>query len=225
MICNSPYTEKLVRPRARKTWLIRTRSGRSFLIRRHRPGSATLCTGECGGHLSRKRQLELLDVAEALHRQGLKFEFRFIGFTHTATAAYTEAFRRRIKPMEAAGYARYGGSPGESGLHQWYDTAAGMVHFPTEDAARMVVLEGLGRDLKFFGARVGGIVDSAGPMPAAELFAPDDWPGLTAAIARWIENGCPPPAGAAALMRERYHPEVFARQHLKVYHEALNTCS
>jgi glycosyltransferase involved in cell wall biosynthesis len=102
---------------------------------------------------------------------------------------------------------------------------AAMVHFPTEESFGMVVLEGLGRDLKFFGARVGGIVDMAQDMPGAELFAPDDWPGLTAAIARWIAGGHPRPTGAAALIRERYHPETIARRHVEIYRELLATSS
>jgi glycosyltransferase involved in cell wall biosynthesis len=166
--------------------------------------------------------LELLDVAEALHRQGLKFEFRFIGFTHTATTAYTEAFQRRIKPMEAAGYARYGGAPGESELLHCYDSASAMVHFPTEESFGMAVLEGLGRDLKFFGAHVGGIVDIAKDMPGVELFAPNDWAGLTAAIARWIAQGHPRSIGTAAIIRERYQPEAMARRHVEIYQELLN---
>jgi glycosyltransferase involved in cell wall biosynthesis len=156
--------------------------------------------------------LELLDVAEALHRQGLKFEFRFVGFTHPAAAAYTEAFLERIKPMESAGYARYAGAPADSELIHDYDRAAALVHFPTEESFGMVVLEGLGRELKFFSARVGGIV---------ELFAPDDWPGLTAAIARWIAGGHPRPTGAAALIRKRYDPEAIARRHVEIYRELL----
>jgi glycosyltransferase involved in cell wall biosynthesis len=221
VFCNSSYTEKLVRPRARKTWLMPHPLRQAFLDPAPDAGPRPCVLLNVGTISPRKRQLELLDVAEALHRQGLKFEFRFIGFTHTAIAAYTEAFQKRIKPMAAAGYARYGGAPGESELRQWYDAAAAMVHFPTEDAAPMVVLEGLGRDLKFFGARVGGIVDSAGNMPAAELFAPDDWPGLTASIARWIAQGHPRPVGNVALIRERYHPIALAKRHVEIYREVI----
>jgi glycosyltransferase involved in cell wall biosynthesis len=221
VLCNSSYTEHLVRPRARKTWLMPHPLRQSFLEPAPDPGPRPCVLLNVGTISPRKRQLELLDVAEALHRQGLKFEFRFIGFTHTATAAYTEAFLKRIEPMTAAGYARYGGAPGEDELRQWYDGASAMVHFPTEDAAPMVVLEGLGRDLKFFGARVGGIVDSAGPMPAAELFAPDDWPGLTAAIARWIAQGHPRPVGNNAIVREKYLPVALAKRHVEIYREVL----
>jgi glycosyltransferase involved in cell wall biosynthesis len=221
VFCNSSYTEKLVRPRARRTWLMPHPLRQAFLDPAPDAGPRPCVLLNVGAISPRKRQLELLDVAEALHRQGLKFEFCFIGFTHPTGEADTEAFRTRIKPMEAAGYARYGGAPGESELLHWYDAAAAMVHFPTEDAAPMVVLEGLGRDLKFFGARVGGIVDSTRDMPGAELFAPDDWPGLTAAIARWIAQGHPRPIGNAALIRERYHPIALAKRHIEIYREVL----
>ena len=221
VFCNSSYTEKLVRPRARKTWLMPHPLRQTFLEPAPDPSPRPCVLLNVGAISPRKRQLELLDVAEALHQQGLKFEFRFIGFTHPSAAADNEVFRRRIKPMEEAGYARYGGAPGENELIKWYDGASAMVHFPTEDAAPMVVLEGLGRELKFFGARVGGIVDTAGDMPGAELFAPDDWPGLTAAIARWIAQGHPRPIGNNALIRERYHPIALAKRHVDIYREVI----
>ena len=169
----------------------------------------------------RKRQLELLDVAEALRRRGLEFEFRFIGFTYAANAGYVTAFKKRIEPMAAAGYARYLGAPTDQELVGHFDAVAGFVHFPTEEAFGNVAVESLARDLKFFGARVGGITDIAGGVPGVELFAPDDWVGLTSAIARWIQQGHPRPGDAARIMRNRYHPEIIARQHLEIYREVL----
>ena len=64
-------------------------------------------------------------------------------------------------------------------------------------------------------------MDSAGPMPAAELFAPDDWPGLTAAIARWITQGHPRPIGNAAIIRERYEPVTLAKRHVEIYRDVI----
>jgi glycosyltransferase involved in cell wall biosynthesis len=221
VFCNSSYTEKLVQSRARKTWLMPHPLHQAFLDPPPDPRTRPCVLLNVGVISPRKRQLELLDVAEALHRQGLKFEFRFVGYIYNRSNPYVVSFLDRIRPMEAAGYARYDGSPGKGELLQCYDAAAAMVHFPTEDAAPMVVLEGLGRDLKFFGARVGGIVDSAGPMPAAELFAPDDWPGLRAAIARWIAQGHPRPVGNAALIRERYDPVTLAKRHVDIYRELI----
>jgi len=169
----------------------------------------------------RKRQLELLDMVEKLHRRGLKFEFHFIGFAYSATNSYTKAFLERIKPMEAAGYARFLESLPDRELIRCYNSAAGVVHFPTEEAFGNVVVESLARNLKFFGSRLGGIVDIAAGAPGAELFERDDWTGLTDAIQRWIEAGSPRPLGAAALIRERYHPEIIARRHLEIYREVL----
>jgi glycosyltransferase involved in cell wall biosynthesis len=225
VFCNSSYTEALVRPRARRIWRVPHPLRQAFLDPPPNPEPRPCILLNVGVISPRKRQLELLDVAEALHRQGLKFEFRFVGITYPAAAAYTEAFLKRIKPMESAGYARYLGTPPDDELLHYYDSAAAMVHFPTEESFGMVVLEGLGRDLKFFGAQLGGIVDLAKDMPGAELFAPDDWPGLTAAIAHWIAGGHPRPTGTAALIRERYHPETIARRHVEIYRELLNLSS
>jgi glycosyltransferase involved in cell wall biosynthesis len=220
VFCNSVYTEALVRPRARRTWRVPHPLRQTFLDPPPNAGPRPCILLNAGVISPRKRQLELLDVAEALHRQGLKFEFHFVGYVNPGDA-YVTAFQKRIQPMEEAGYARFWGTPADSELLHYYDSAAAMVHFPTEESFGMVVLEGLGRELKFFGARLGGIVDIAKDMPGAELFAPDDWPGLTAAIARWIAGGHPRPAGTAALIRERYHPETIARRHVEIYRELL----
>ncbi len=223
VICNSVYTEGLVRPRARKTWVIYV-GLRSVSLGPYTHTGPRQCALVIAGVISqRKRQLELLDVAEALHRRGLKFEFRFVGFMFDSSDPYAGSFLKRIKPMEAAGYARYLGGPSNSEMVRCFDAAAGMVHFPTEEAFGCVVAEGLARDLKFFGARVGGIVEITNGAPGAELFASDDWTGLTNAIARWIEEGYPQPVGATALMRKRYHPEVIARQHVEIYREVLSS--
>jgi len=220
VFCNSTYTESLVRPRARRTWLAPHALRPEFfapLPAKVRPPILL----NAGVISPRKRQRELLDVAENLHRRGLKFELRFIGLIHPAANDYAQGFRERIGPMEAAGYARYLGELPDSALVDCYDSAAGVVHFPTEEAFGNVVAESLGRELKFFGSRLGGIVDIAASAPGAELFAREDWAGLTDAIERWIKQGCPRPNGAAALMRERYHPTVIARRHLEIYREVL----
>lgn len=221
VLCNSAYTEELARPRARRVWRMPHAMRPTFMEpppdARPRPCSL-LITGVI---TERKRQLELLDVAETLHRRGLKFEFRFIGFTYAASSGYVTAFHERIKPMTAAGYARYLGAPTDAELVGHFDAVAGMVHFPTEEAFGNVVVEALARDLKFFGARLGGIVDIADGVPGVELFDKNDWAGLTAAIARWIEQGHPRPVEAAKIMRDRYHPQTIARQHLEIYREVL----
>jgi glycosyltransferase involved in cell wall biosynthesis len=220
VLCNSAYTEGLVRPRARETWLVPHALRLQFLDPPPDTGARAPLLLNVGVITPRKRQLELLDVAEKLHRRSLKFEFHFIGHASPGDP-YVAAFLERIKPMEAAGYARFLGLQPDSELVRCCDSVAGMVHFPTEEAFGNVVVESLSRDLKFFGSRVGGIVDIATGAPGAELFERDDWAGLADAIERWIKAGCPRPQGAAAFIRGRYHPSVIARRHMEIYREVL----
>jgi glycosyltransferase involved in cell wall biosynthesis len=170
----------------------------------------------------RKRQLELLEVAQILHQRGLQFECHFIGRINPAEP-YAAAFLERLKPLEAAGCARHLGERPAEELIRHFDAASGLVHFPSEEAFGLVVAEALARDLKFFGADLGGIKDIAREAPGAELFAENDWAGLTGAIARWIQQGHPRPTEAAAVMRRRYAPEVIARRHLEIYREVLES--
>ena len=99
--------------------------------------------------------------------------------------------------------------------------AAALIHFPTEEAFGLVVAEGLARNVKFFGASVGGVVEIADSVDGAELFAPNDFAGLENGIARWLATDCPAPRNAAEIMRQRYYPEVIARRHLEIYREIL----
>jgi len=158
-------------------------------------------------------------VVPTLHSRGLRCEFRFVG--PAPDDAYVHAFQERLKPMAAAGMACYLGFPSHADLVRHFDRVAGMIHFPTEEAFGSVVAEAFARDLKMFGSRTGGIVEIAQGMPGAELFATEDWPGLTEAVGRWIQAGCPNGAGCARIATERYDPEFYVRQHLDVYREVL----
>jgi glycosyltransferase involved in cell wall biosynthesis len=220
VLCNSIYTEGLIRGRTPKTWLAPHALRNAFFDPPPDPGPRPCVLLSAGVVCPRKRQLELLDVAETLYRRGLKFEFRFIGFIASAEP-YAAAFLEKIKSVEAKGYARFLGAVPENELVSCYDSVTGVIHFPTEEAFGNVVGEALARNLKFFGADLGGIKDIARETPGAELFARDDWAGLTEALARWIEAGHPRPAEAAAIMRQRYHPEVVARRHLEIYRDIL----
>jgi glycosyltransferase involved in cell wall biosynthesis len=221
VIANSRYTEDLVKGRAKKTWLIYPGLRGVFLQPPTNPGPRACALIIAGVVTRRKRQLELLDIAEQLHRRGLKFEFRFIGYMADPQESYTAAFLERLRPMEKAGYARYLGSPTHDGMVRAFDGASGMIHFPTEEAFGSVVAEGFARDLKFFGSRTGGIIEISAGAPGAELFELNDWNGLMESVARWIQAGHPLANGNAELMRQRYHPEVYVRQHIDVYRQVL----
>jgi glycosyltransferase involved in cell wall biosynthesis len=131
VMCNSQYTERLVRSRAKKTWVVYPGLRSLFLQPPTRTGPRDCALVIAGIISPRKRQLELLNVAEALHRQGLKFEFRFVGINRCPDEPYAAAFVQRIKSMESTGCVRYLGAPSHSEMVRCFDAASGMIHFPT----------------------------------------------------------------------------------------------
>lgn len=224
VFCNSEYTEQLVKPRAQKTWRVPNAIREPFFDAANTaapPGKCILIN--IGVVSERKRQVELLDVAKRLHERGLQFELHFIG--GFAIGDYGDVFRERIKEAEAKGYARHLGMKSTAELIACCDAAHGLIHFPSEEAFGLVVAEAMARELKFFGARVGGIIDISKDVPGAELFAVNDWDALTDGIAKWIQQGHPRSADCARIMRERYHPLVVARRHAEIYREVLSTAS
>jgi glycosyltransferase involved in cell wall biosynthesis len=221
VFCNSEHTERLVRPRARRTWRVPNAVREEFF---GPPSGVTvnrkktlINVGVIGPG---KRQLDLLNVAENLRHAGLDFEFVFVGYA-APTNTYTQDFLKRIKPMQEAGYARYVGLKPVNELITLLDGSDAMVHFPPEESFGLVVAEAIARNLKLFADRVGGIVDIANAVPGAELFERDDWAGLTSAIGNWLKSGAPRPTEVAHIMRQRYHPEVIALRHIEIYQEVL----
>jgi glycosyltransferase involved in cell wall biosynthesis len=222
VFCNSAYTEDFVRPLAKTTWRVPNALRRDFF---ELPPNPSATPRKCillnvGAICERKRQLQILDAAQHLRRKNLDFEIHFIGRLNPSEA-YAAEFLKRIKLLETEGWARHSGEMPTAELIRHFDSAAGLIHFPSEEAFGLVVAESLARGLKFFGARLGGISEIAHGVDGAELFGENDWEGLTEAIARWINNGNPIAPAAGLQMRERYHPQVIARRHLEIYREVL----
>jgi glycosyltransferase involved in cell wall biosynthesis len=224
VFCNSEYTEGLVKPRAHRTWRVPNPVREPFFAPGVPTGPAKCRLLNVGLVTPRKRQLDLLTVAEQLHRDGLEFELHFIGEAPPSTS-YATQFLQRIKPMEAKGFVRYVGTKTVDELVKYFDASSALLHFPAEEAFGLVVAEALARNLKFFGAKLGGIKDIAAYAPGAELFDTEDWSALRQSISRWIKTGAPRPTGAAELMRSRYHPDLIARRHLEIYREVLSNPS
>ena len=222
VFCNSAYTENLVAPRARKIWRVPNALRPEFFAAppptRNSAAPVLLNVGVVQPY---KRQRELLAVAGNLHRRGLKFEMWFAGDPAVHTE-YGAAFARQLAAAQTAGYARHLGKLSTPQLIAAMDAAAALLHFSAEEAFGLVVAEALARNLKFFGAATGGVVDIATGVDGAALFPGDNFTVLENAIADWIKAGCPPPPAAAQTMRERYHPETIAQRHLEIYREVLN---
>jgi glycosyltransferase involved in cell wall biosynthesis len=101
------------------------------------------------------------------------------------------------------------------------DSASALIHVPAEEAFGLVVAEALARNLKFFGSKVGGIVDIVEGIEGAEVFEPEDGSGLEEAILKWLAAKGPKIKNGAKQVAQRYHPRVIAQRHLEIYQEVL----
>ena len=221
VFCNSAYTQNLVSPRTPRTWRVANALRLAFFSPLPESvSSAVPVLLNIGVAEPRKQQLELLALAHRLHQRGCRFEMQFAG-TLTGHSAYLAAFTRELARAEKAGYARHLGKLSTVELVAAMDAASALVHFPIEEAFGLVVAEALARNLKFFGAATGGVVDIAQGVEGAELIESHNFAALETAIAQWLRAGCPRPLNAAPIMRQRYHPEVIARRHLEIYREVL----
>jgi glycosyltransferase involved in cell wall biosynthesis len=225
VFCNSLYTENMVLPRAQKTWRVPNAVRAPFYspLPSH-PQNARPILLNVGVVEPRKRQKEILRMAQNLWERGLRFEIHFIGLVSPGVA-YDDEFLQELAVAQTAGYARHLGRLQTDQLIATMDAADALVHFPTEESFGLVVTEALARNLKLFASSVGGIVETSADVEGAELFSVSDFTGLENSIASWLAAGCPRPLDAAEIMRRRYSPEVVARRHLEIYREALNTRS
>jgi len=221
VFCNSSYTQSIVGPRVKKTWLVPNALRPEFLstpLRANRPAKCVLLhIGVVGDN---KQQLKMLALARRLHTQGLAFEIRFLGDA-VAGDSYSTQFLSEIAEAERAGYARHLGRKGTRELIAHFDEAAALIHTPRAEAFGLVVAEALARNLKFFGLAVGGVPDIASGVQGAELVPAEDWGSLENRICEWIKGGWPTPANAAETMMSRYSPAVIALRHLEIYREVL----
>lgn len=218
VFCNSAHTEEQVRPLAKKTWRVPNALRKVFF----RPPAATttqtppvlLNIGFIGVN---KSQIKILEMAERLHRRGAIFQLQFIG--KSDDTAYGVQFCDLVRRAETQGYAVYPGPKSADELIRLMDSASGLVHAPIEEAFGLVVAEGLARNLKFFGAKVGGIIDIAQGAEGADVFDPGNMQGMEDAIFSWLRSGAAKPASAASEMFRRYHPDVIAGEHIRIYRD------
>lgn len=225
VFCNSAYTESLVTRHCQKVWRVPNAVRRAFL---QRPTMAPVSTLpvllNVGSINPRKRQVELLDLANKLHATGAGFLLNFIGGLDEHSQ-YGREFSARLAVGREAGYANFLGSLDGGQLIAAMDSASALIHVPHEEAFGLVVPEALARNLKVFATRTGGVVDIAEGVEGAELFSTEDWGALGDALAHWLQLGAPRPTTAATEMAARYEPTIIARRHLEIYREVLATAS
>ena len=221
VFCNSHYTQSLVSPRSKKTWLVPNPVRDSFfapIIRNNLP-SETPTLLVVGVICARKRQLELLRLFIQLRKQKTRFQVKFVG--SCGQDPYGKAFLSLLNGQGNAVWATWVSVLDESSLIQCMDESQVLVHFPLEESFGLVVAEALARGLKLFASKIGGICDIASGVPNAELFDPEDWNGLSRALTTWIKRPGLSSPQTQNLMKSRYHPKTIASRHLEIYREVI----
>jgi len=221
VFCNSAYTENLVRPRAKRTWRVPNAIREAFLSNatEARPEGTPLIVN-VGVISERKRQVQILEIADELFRRGYRFVVHFVG-SLDERSPYGRLFGERLRVAQASGYAKFAWHLEVQHLVQLFDSAHAMIHFPSEEAFGLVVAEALARNLKLFGSRVGGIPDIANGVEGVDLFESGDVGELSQALQKWLEKGFPRPKSAADAIRSRYRPATVAAQHVEIYQQIL----
>lgn len=221
VLCNSQYTQALVRPRTRRTWLVPNALREVFFSKPRQPKQTSRAVLlHVGVVCENKQQLKALEMARSLHSRGLDFEMHFIG-NASPGSRYVEEFMTQLRQAEQEGYARYLKSRSAEELVECLDQASALVHTPIAEAFGLVVAETLSRDLKFFGFDVGGVPDIAAGIDGAVLVTKGEWGSLENAIAAWFGQGRPAPRPSAEVMRGRYHPRTIAQRHVEIYREVV----
>jgi glycosyltransferase involved in cell wall biosynthesis len=222
VFCNSHYTQSLVAPRSKKTWLVPNSVRDSFftpIIRNNLPAE-TLTLLVVGVICARKRQLELLQLFIQLRRDNTRFQVKFVG--SCGEDSYGKAFLSLLNRQEHVGWSTWLGVLDESSLIRCMDESQVLVHFPSEESFGLVVAEALARGLKLFASKIGGICDIASGVPDAELFDPEDWNGLSRALTSWFQRPSLSLPQTQNLMKSRYQPKTVASRHLEIYREVLS---
>jgi glycosyltransferase involved in cell wall biosynthesis len=228
VLCNSAFTENLVRPRTARTWRVPNAVREPFfnapLAHKQVEMKAPVLLN-VGVICPNKRQMELLDMAGRLHKKGHRFLFHFLGLAHHSDP-YAVEFLARLAARRKDCYASHDDVKTDvTSVIQCFDQASAMVHFPQVESFGLVVAEALARGLKLFSSRCGGIVDIAEGVDGVELFDPDNIAGLETAVSEWLKRGEPLSSNGHPSIRGRYHPQVIAKRHLEIYREVLSSVS
>jgi glycosyltransferase involved in cell wall biosynthesis len=224
VFCNSAYTENLVRPRAKQIWRVPNAIRKAFLSNAIEGRlEATPLIVNVGVVSERKRQVQILEIADSLFRRGYRFVLHFVG-SLDERSSYGRLFSERLRVARECGYAEFTLHLEVEQLARLFDSAHAMIHFPSEEAFGLVVAEALARNLKLFASRVGGIPDIAQGVAGVELFEPGAVDELSDALQQWLKKGFPRLTSAADTIRSWYCPATVAVEHVRIYQQILENC-
>ena len=219
VVCITNYTREIVKPLARRTWLLPNAVERSFFEVMPSPNPANPPIGLCVGTICfRKNQNAFIRALDTLAGEK-KFRITFLG--DVGNDAYGTEFLQLVKERP---WCEFAGWAGRDQLKDHIRAASFLVLPTREDNCPMVVLEAMATGLPVLASDVGGVPDLIQPEKNGLFCDPLKPESFAVGVRRLLED----PALSARLAtaakleaRARFHPDVIARRHLEIYREVL----
>ena len=215
----SSYTDEMVKPLAKRTWLLPNAAESGYFEATHHPTEPPTVLF-VGGLDERKNPIGFIKACALLFKEsGWKFRLCGTGAKGSAYLSELEALAAQHPWIELAGWKSR-----EELLVEM--ERASLLVLPTfEDNCPMVVLESMAVGLPVIASKVGGVPDLITEGKTGMMFDPTDPESMKSVTAKMI--GSPEfraQIGQAAKNEAllRFHPKVVAEAHLEIYREVLS---
>jgi len=221
VVCISKYTQQQVSDLAKKTWLLPNATENLFF--QFRPAAVDSSTPPLVLVVAnvdrRKNQNALIQALDPLARK-LKFIVKFYG--RCGEDSYGKEFRSLI---EARPWCSWGGMIGREKLRDEFARATTLFLPTREDNCPMVVLEAQASGVPVIASNVGGVPDLVEDGVTGLLTNPDFPSTMPIALEKILSDkvlAARLAEGGRKKALARYHPNVIATRHLKIYEEVLS---
>jgi glycosyltransferase involved in cell wall biosynthesis len=214
----SSYTDGLVKPLAKRSWLLPNAADSRYFGATHRPVEPPTILF-VGGLDERKNPVGFIKACAPLFQDSAwRFRLCGTGVKGSAYLAELEALAAKHPWIELVGWKSR-----EELLAEM--ERASLLVLPTfEDNCPMVVLEAMAVGLPVIASRVGGVPDLITDGETGMLFDPSAPENMKAVASKIMESSSLRREIATAARTEariRFHPEEVAKAHLRIYKEAL----
>jgi glycosyltransferase involved in cell wall biosynthesis len=190
----------------------------AFEVRRQEAPNRLLHVGRI---LATKNVHGLIDVAKLLRDEGVDFELHIVG--PCDSAAYWDRLKADVARQGLIQHVHLVGGRTPEGVQEELSRAACFVMASFQESAPMVISEAMAAGVPVVAARAGGIADLMEDGRTGFVVEQGDVAGFARRVRQLLESeslrrsfG----ARAVELARERFHPDVVARETRKVYYAA-----
>ena len=214
----SSYTEELVKPLSKKTWLLPNAADSSYFKVERTPARPPVMLF-VGGLDERKNPVAYIKATRDLFEEN-GWLLRLCGTGNEAS----DYFKELTKLAAHYPWIELAGWKSRDELRTEMQQASALVLPTLEDNCPMVVLEAMAVGLPVIASRVGGVPDLITNGKTGLMFDPHDPESMRKVTARMIGDSALRASVSSSAREEaerRFHPKVVAEAHLAIYREVL----